>query len=217
MKITEHATRTEQLFGVRAEDIHKWIDGFFDQNGNDHSLRVTGKLGYDPYDHRRFRHCKEALGEAIKEFGDKYTSQQIKDVFETHVRDDYDGYLPSRADFENGTFTAKYHDSTHDEALSEVLDANELADYFDGLQPSQQESKKSLTSFSFRIVLPTVAAIILFITNIIYVIVPLVEESMLGQKRQMLKELTSTAVSIVDSYVALEQRGILRTLMFNNS
>ncbi len=32
---------------------------------------------------------------------------------------------------------------------------------------------------------------------------------MLGQKRQMLKELTSTAVSIVDSYVALEQRGIL--------
>ena len=25
-----HADRTEKLVGVRAEDIHKWIDGFFD-------------------------------------------------------------------------------------------------------------------------------------------------------------------------------------------
>ena len=209
MKITEHAIRTEQLFGVRGEDIHKWIDGFFDHEGSDHSLRMAEKVDYDPYDHRRFRHCKEALGEAVKEFGGKYTSQQIKDVFETHIRDDYDGYLPSRADFENGTFNAKYHDATHDEALGEVLDANELADYFNGLHVSQQESQQSLTSFSLRIVLPTGAAILLFVTNIIYVIVPLVEDSMLGQKRQMLKELTSTAVSIVDSYVALEQREVL--------
>ncbi len=209
MKITEHANRTEHLFGVRAEDIHRWIDGFFDHEGSDHSLRMAGKLDYDPYDHRRFRHCREALGEAIKEFGGRYTNQQIRDVFESHIRDDYDGYLPSRADFENGTFTAKYHETTHGEALSEVLDAAELADYFSGLHTSQHESQQSLTSFSLRIVLPTVAAIILFITNIIYVIVPLVEDSMLGQKRQMLKELTSTAVSIVDSYVGLEQRGVL--------
>ncbi|MFC1233815.1 DUF294 nucleotidyltransferase-like domain-containing protein [Vibrio sp. F74] len=209
MKITEHANRTEYLFGVRGEDIHKWIDGFFDHDGTDHSLRMARKMDYDPYDHRRFRHCKEALFEAIKEFGDKYTNQQIKDVFETHLRDDYDGYLPSRADFENGTFTARFHEATHGEELSEVLDANELADYFNGLPSSQQESQNTLASFSLRIVLPTVAAIVLFVTSIIYVIVPLVEDSMLSQKRQMLKELTSTAVSIVDSYVALEQRGLL--------
>ncbi|WED29577.1 DUF294 nucleotidyltransferase-like domain-containing protein [Vibrio sp. DW001] len=209
MKITEHANRTENLFGVRGEDIHKWIDGFFDHDGTDHSLRMARKMDYDPYDHRRFRHCKEALFEAIKEFGDKYTNQQIKDVFETHLRDDYDGYLPSRADFENGTFTARFHEATHGEELSEVLDANELADYFNGLPSSQQESQNTLASFSLRIVLPTVAAIVLFVTSIIYVIVPLVEDSMLSQKRQMLKELTSTAVSIVDSYVALEQRGLL--------
>jgi len=209
MKISEHASRTEQLFGVRAEDIHKWIDGFFDHNGSDHSLRMASNMDYDPYDHRRFRHCKEALSEAIKEFGGQYTNQQIKDVFETHIRDDYAGYLPSRADFENGTFTAKYHDAEHGEELREVLDANELEDYFSGLHTAQQESQPSLNSFSFRIVLPTIIAIVLFVTAIIYVIVPLVEDSMRGQKRQMLKELTSTAVSIVDSYVALEQRGVL--------
>ncbi|WED21332.1 DUF294 nucleotidyltransferase-like domain-containing protein [Vibrio sp. JC009] len=209
MKLSEHADRTEELFGVRAEDIHKWIDGFFDYGGKDHSMRMASNVDYDPYDHRRFRHCKEALAEAVKEFGDKYTNQQIKDVFETHIRDDYDGYLPSRTDFENGTFTARYHDAAHREELVEVLDASELADYFDGLHATEQQEQQTFTNFSFRIVLPTIVAILLFVTSIIYVIVPLVEESMLGQKRQMLKELTSTAVSIVDSYVALEQRGVL--------
>ncbi|MGX9418833.1 DUF294 nucleotidyltransferase-like domain-containing protein [Vibrio sp. WJH972] len=209
MKITEHADRTEQLFGIRGEDIHKWIDSFFDHEGNDHSLRMAEDMDYDPYDHRQFRHCKEALGEAVREFGDRYTTQQIKNVFETHIRDDYEGYLPSRADFRNGTFTSKYHDATHTQALSEVLDAKELADYFSGLHASQQESQSSFRSFSFRIVFPTIAAIILFITSVIYIIVPLLEESMVNQKRQMLEELTSTAVSIIDSYVALEQRGLL--------
>ncbi|MDG3087517.1 DUF294 nucleotidyltransferase-like domain-containing protein [Vibrio hannami] len=209
MKISDHADRTEQLFGIRAEDIHRWIDGFFDYNGVGHVSTMAKNIGYDPYDHRRFRHCREGLSEAIREFGDKYTSQQIKDVFETHIRDDYDGYLPSRADFENGTFTAKYHDAVHGEEHIDVLDANELADYFNGLHSSQQEKQPTFNSFSLRIVLPTTVAIFLFITAIIYVILPLVEDSMLGQKRQMLKELTSTAVSIVDSYVALEQRGVL--------
>ncbi|MHA2940102.1 DUF294 nucleotidyltransferase-like domain-containing protein [Vibrio sp. RC27] len=209
MKITEHADRTEQLFGIRGEDIHKWIDSFFDHEGNDHSLRMAEDMDYDPYDHRQFRHCKEALGEAVREFGDRYTTQQIKNVFETHIRDDYEGYLPSRADFRNGTFTSKYHDATHTQALSEVLDAKELADYFSGLHASQQENQSSFRSFSFRIVFPTIAAIILFITSVIYIIVPLLEESMVNQKRQMLEELTSTAVSIIDSYVALEQRELL--------
>ncbi|MGF1719640.1 DUF294 nucleotidyltransferase-like domain-containing protein [Vibrio kyushuensis] len=211
MKISEHANRTEQLFGIRAEEIHKWIDGFFDHNGTDHSLRMSSNMDYDPYDHRRFRHCKEALSEAVKEFGDKYTNQQIKDIFETHVRDDYAGYLPLRADFENGTFTAKYHDAAHAEEIREVLDAGELEDYFSGLHHSSQENQSSINNFSFRIVLPTIIAIVLFVTSIIYVIVPLVEDSMRGQKRQMIKELTSTAVSIVDSYVAQEQSGLMTT------
>ncbi|UPQ90056.1 DUF294 nucleotidyltransferase-like domain-containing protein [Vibrio sinaloensis] len=209
MKISEHAQRTQQLYGIRAEEIHRWIDGFFDYQGQDHAQTMKSSVEYDPYDHRRFRHCKEALAEAIKEFGDKYTSQQIKNVFETHVRDDYHGYLPTRADFENGSFTAKYHDANHQQDLSEVLDANELHDYFAGLRSAPDESSSSFSQFSWRLVVPTVMAIILFVTTIIYLILPLVEQSMLGQKRQMLKELTSTAVSIVDSYVALEQRGVM--------
>lgn len=209
MNISEHADRTEQLHGVRAEDIHRWIDGFFDYNGAEHCDTMAKGVDFDPYSHRRFRHCKEALAEAITEFGDRYTLQQIRNVLETHIRDDYHGYLPTRADFENDSFTAKYHDTSHSQDLAEVLDENELADYFAGLTTQQNENQSSLSHFSLRIVLPTVAAIVLFVTAIIYVIVPLVEESMLGQKRQMLKELTSTAVSIIDSYVALEQRGVL--------
>ncbi|GAA5218275.1 DUF294 nucleotidyltransferase-like domain-containing protein [Corallincola platygyrae] len=209
MKISEHANRTEQLFGIRAEDIHKWIDGFFDHDGFDHYLRMGKIMNYDPYDHRRFRHCKEALEEAYQEFGDKYSHSQIKNVMETHIKDDYDGYLPSRADFENGTFTAKYHDSMHNEELSAVLDAKELAEYFDGIRDSEAAGDRFINSFGLRIVMPTVLAIVLFVTAIIFVIVPLVEDSMMGQKRQMIKELTSSAVSIVDNYIALEQQGEL--------
>ncbi|TCI03996.1 PAS domain S-box protein [Corallincola luteus] len=209
MKISEHADHTEQLFGIRAEDIHKWIDGFFDHDGFDHYLRQGKIMNYDPYDHRRFRHCKEALAEAYQEFGDKYSRSQIKNVVETHIKDDYDGYLPSRADFENGTFTAKYHDAIHAEELSAILDANELADYFNGIRDDDLPGKSFVSSFGFRIVMPTILAILLFVTAIIFFIVPLVEDSMEGQKRQMIKELTSSAVSIVDSYVALEQQGEL--------
>ncbi|MEZ8100783.1 DUF294 nucleotidyltransferase-like domain-containing protein [Vibrio bivalvicida] len=209
MKISEHADRTEHLYGIRAEEIHRWIDGFFDYNGQEHSETMAKEVEFDPYSHRRFRHCKEALSEAIQEFGGKYTSQQIKEVFETHVRDDYHGYLPTRADFENGSFTAKYHDTSHQTQLGDVLDETELADYFNGLTTQQGEQDSPLSRFGLRIVLPTISAIILFVTAIIYVILPLVEASMVGQKQQMLKELTSTAVSVVDRYVSLEQSGVL--------
>ncbi|MGC9492239.1 DUF294 nucleotidyltransferase-like domain-containing protein [Vibrio genomosp. F10] len=209
MKTSDHAARTEQLFGIRGEDIHQWIDGFFDHNGVEHSHRMAENVDFDPYDHRRFRHCKEALAEACLAFGDKYTHAQIKNVFETHIRDDYEGYLPSRADFQNGTFTAKYHEATHSGALNEVLDTTEFADYFEGLRASKDDHSQPLSKFNFRIVLPTVAAIVLFVTSIFYVILPLVEHSLMNQKRQMLQELTSSAVSIVDSYVALEQQGVL--------
>lgn len=209
MKISEHADRTEHLFGIRAEDIHRWIDGFFDYNGQDHCETMAKEVEFDPYSHRRFRHCKEALAEAIQEFGGKYTNQQIKDVFETHIRDDYHGYLPTRADFENSSFTAKYHDTSHEAQLGDVLDESELADYFNGLSAVKSEQDSPLNRFGLRIVLPTISAIVLFVTAIIYLILPLVEDSMVGQKQQMLKELTSTAVSVVDRYVGMEKSGVL--------
>ncbi|KGY14025.1 chemotaxis protein [Vibrio tubiashii] len=209
MKISEHADRTEQLYGIRGEDIHRWIDGFFDYNGEEHNGTMAREVEYDPYSHRRFRHCKEALAEAIKEFGDCYTSSEIRNVFETHIRDDYHGYLPTRTDFENGSFTAKYHDTCHEAELGEVLDESELADYFSGLNAVHSDQQSPFNRFGLRIVLPTVSAIVLFVTAIFYLILPLVEKSMVDQKQLMLKELTSSAVSVVDSYIQLEQSGAL--------
>ncbi|RTZ17536.1 PAS domain S-box protein [Vibrio aquaticus] len=212
MKISEHADRTERQFGLRAEEIHLWIDGFFDHSGREHRETIATDVDFDPYSHRRFRHCKEALSEAIKEFGDKYTNQQIKDVFEAHIRDDYHGYLPSRVDFENNSFTAKYHDIDSEDDLAKVLDESELAEYFDGVNQEEDQGSSGFSRFNLRIILPTVCAVLLFITAILYVILPLVEGAMVGQKKQMLKELTATAVSIVDSYVDKERQGELTTL-----
>ncbi|MGY5452591.1 DUF294 nucleotidyltransferase-like domain-containing protein [Agarivorans sp. MS3-6] len=209
MKISEHADRTETLFGLRAEEIHKWIDGFFDHDGFDHYMRMGKIASYDPYDHRRFRHCKEALEEAYQEFGEKYSRQQIKNVVETHIKDDYDGYLPSRTDFENGTFTAKYHDAQHSEEMGSILSAQEMEDYFNGMADRSTPGNSFVSSFGFRIVIPTLLAILLFITAIVFVIVPQVEGSMMSQKKLMIKELTSSAVSIVERYIQLQESGEL--------
>lgn len=145
MKISEHADHTEQLYGIRAEDIHKWIDGYFDREGFDQFLqsgsrigRISGQgsrsghipEGYDPYGHRKFRHCREALPEAIREFSGRYSSDQVKRVFERHVRDDYNNYIPTRADFSNGKFSEKYHEA--DAAREPILTSSELARYFRG-------------------------------------------------------------------------------------
>lgn len=209
MKVSEHADHTELLFGLRAEDIHKWIDGFFDHDGFDYYLRKGKIMDYDPYDHRRFRHCKEALEEAYQEFSDKYSRSEIKSIVETHIKDDYDGYIPTRADFANGTFTAKYHDAMHNEELNTVLDAKELAEYFDGIRDNNSTNKRFINSFALRIVMPTIVAIVLFISSIAFIIIPLVEDSMIGQKQQMIKELTASAVSIIDGYIKLEKQGKL--------
>ena len=39
-------------------------------------------------------------------FGASYTREQIKAVFECHIQDDYDGFIPLQEDFENGTFAS---------------------------------------------------------------------------------------------------------------
>ena len=68
MKISEHADRSEKLVGVRAEDIHKWIDGFFDREGFRYFLGAKNPGSFSPYNHRKYRHCAEALEDAYREF-----------------------------------------------------------------------------------------------------------------------------------------------------
>jgi CBS domain-containing protein len=210
MKLSEHAEHTQRVVGVRAEDIHKWIDGFFDRAGFDQHL-ASGQLppDFDPYAHRRHRHCKEALEEAYQEFEGKYTREQIKGVFETHIRDDYNGYIPTREDFEDGTFNDKYHERDDSSREERILSKEELSEYFSGKAHRQLQKQREgiLTGFKLRIVLPTAMAVVVFIVSILVVIVPLFRENMLAQKRLMIKELTAAASSIVLQYADRVKQG----------
>lgn len=196
--------------GVRAEDIHKWIDGFFDAESFNHFLRTGSRRGFDPYNHRKYRHCAEALEDAYREFESKYTREQIKAVFESHLRDDYDGFIPLQEDFESGMFTEKYHESDERE-LEKILSEAELSEYFKGsAYPGYGKKQKLLSAgFYWRIVWPTVIAAILFGSSAFTIIVPVFRNSMMKQKKGMIKELTSIAANAVEFYLHQEQSGEL--------
>lgn len=204
MKLSTHADRTEKLVGVRAEDIHQWIDGFFDAEGFDHFLRKGSRRGFNPYNHRKYRHCAEALEDAYQEFEGSYSRKQILAVFECHIRDDYDGFIPLQEDFESGAFTEKYHEADEPDELEKILSEAELAEYFKGKAVAPQ---KISAGFYWRIVWPTVIAAILFAASAFTVIVPVFRNSMMKQKRALIKELTTTASSSIKFYIHKEQSG----------
>jgi CBS domain-containing protein len=204
LKITDHAAHTEKLYGLRAEDLHKWIDGYFDREGFDDFLRSGNRDGYNPYEHRQFRHCREALPELVREFSHLYTENQITKVFERHIKDDYDDYIPSREDFTNGTFSEKYHES---EASEPILTTSELSRYFKGLYYGRNRKEKSVLGFRFRIVLPAVISLLLFISTVYLLILPLFHDSLMKEKKLMIREISSVAVSVLDYYISLESSG----------
>ena len=110
MKIETHKKRSLAEFGVEAEDIHEWIDGFFDHSRFNAFLRTGVRVdGFDPYDHRIHRHCKDAEDECVETFLKHYSEKVIRGIFEQHIRDDYDGYYPDRTDFDRDDFHEKYH------------------------------------------------------------------------------------------------------------
>jgi CBS domain-containing protein len=211
MRTSEHADRTEKLIGIRAEDIHKWIDGFFDFEGFEDFLKSENYTKYDPYDHRKFRHCIEALEEAYEFFKDKYSKEQIKSVFESHLKDDYNGYLPKREDFENGTFTVQYHDSEGSTAAEAILSETELSEYFKGKSYlHKKKGKDKLTKgFQLKILLPTIIGTVLFISSVILVIIPVLRTNMMDSKKEMIKELTASAISLIEKNASLERNGVL--------
>jgi CBS domain-containing protein len=206
MKISEHADHTEILFNLRAEDMHKWIDGYFDRESFDQFLRFGKKQGYNPYEHRMFRHCREALPEALKEFSNTYTEEQIRQVFECHIKDDYDNYIPNREDFTNGRFSEKYHETG--EKQEPILTTSELTKYFKGLHYDRMKTQRpTRKGFRFRIVLPAVASLILFIASIFFIILPMFHDSLMQEKEEMIRGASSLAVSILDYYTSLESEG----------
>jgi len=211
MKISSHADRTEKLDGIRALDIHKWIDGFFDAESFGYFLQSGGNSGFNPYSHRKYRHCAEALDDAYKAFDGKYTREQIKAVFERHIRDDYDGIIPLQEDFERGTFTEKYHESNAPDQAEKILSEAELSEYFQGkTYPTHQKGNSKLSAgFYWRIVWPTAIAALLFASSAFTIIMPVFRSSMMKQKKEMIKELTSTATSVIEFYIKEEQSGAM--------
>ncbi|MCG8570346.1 MAG: DUF294 nucleotidyltransferase-like domain-containing protein [Spirochaetes bacterium] len=205
MTIREHADQTEKKFGIRAVDIHKWIDGFFDAESFE--LFIKGKTGVDfnPYEHRRYRHCREALKEAYQEFQSKYSKDQIKAVFESHLKDDYNGYIPCRNDFENGLFREKYHE--RGDFQDKVLTSVELSEYFKGKNYQISNKNKQKTDFKFllRIILPVLIALVLFLGTGLIFIIPVYYDIMMNNKKILIKELVNTAASSISYYIQEEK------------
>ena len=209
MQIAQHADRSEALTGMRAEDVHQWIDGFFNAESFRDFQRDRQSRDYDPYIHRKYRHCVEALEDAYKIFEDRYTRVQIKAVFESHIRDDYQGYMPRQEDFENGTFTEKYHESGDGNNQEEILSERELKEYFkDNSYPKSTKPRLS-AGFYWRIVWPSAIAAILFAASSFSIILPLFRDDMMKQKQDMIKELTRTAASAIAFYVHQEQNNLM--------
>ena len=209
MKLSQHADRTEKIVGIRAEDIHTWIDGLFDPESFDVFVKAGKFDGYNPYDHRKFRHCIESLQDAYEEFEGKYTREQIKAVFECHLKDDYNGYLPTREDFENGTFTEKYHEHEDKKEYDSILSEAELTEYFQGKEKSRKKEKKLTRGFIYRIVLPTAVAVVLFVISVFAVVIPVFRSNMMERKKEMIKELTASAISVINTYINAAENGLL--------
>ncbi len=67
----------------------------------------------------------------------------------------------------------------------------------------------SLFQFFIKIVLPSLLALILFILTLFYIVIPVFDQAMMDRKREMIRELTNSATSILEKYHKDEQEGIL--------
>jgi PAS domain S-box-containing protein len=69
--------------------------------------------------------------------------------------------------------------------------------------------KNRRTNFFFRIILPTLLAISLFILTIFFIIIPNTKKNILNGKQEMIRELTNSAWSILAKYEMDEKNGLL--------
>ncbi|THB65948.1 MAG: CBS domain-containing protein [Gammaproteobacteria bacterium] len=78
------------------------------------------------------------------------------------------------------------------------------------MQPyTKKTPAKNWKSFFYKIILPTILTIIMFIASFFFFLIPSMEENLLKEKRLMIKELTSTALSLIDEYYQQELSGEL--------
>ncbi len=64
-------------------------------------------------------------------------------------------------------------------------------------------------SFSLRIILPTLFAILFFVISMFVIIIPSLKRELMEDKREMIRELTNSAWSILDEQHAKEEKGLL--------
>jgi PAS domain S-box-containing protein len=66
------------------------------------------------------------------------------------------------------------------------------------------------SKFFAKIILPTLLTILLFFLTIFFIIIPRFKENIMIGKRQMIKELTNSASSILEKYETDERNGLIR-------
>ncbi len=73
----------------------------------------------------------------------------------------------------------------------------------------EKTMRKLSTKTSRRIVLPALLTILLFVIAIFHILLPQLEESFLNRKQEMIRELTETVWSLLESYYERETSGEL--------
>ena len=66
-----------------------------------------------------------------------------------------------------------------------------------------------VNKFYFNIILPSILSVLLFVLTFFFFIIPRFEQSILNGKREMIKELTNSAWSILSKYETDEKSGLL--------
>ena len=69
--------------------------------------------------------------------------------------------------------------------------------------------RKNRRNFFVQIILPTILAFLLFTVSIFSIIIPTFRQNILDRKREMIREITNTAWSILDEFHRMEQDGQL--------
>jgi len=63
--------------------------------------------------------------------------------------------------------------------------------------------------FFIRIILPSLLAFIIFVSTLFYIVIPAFEKAIMDRKREMIRELTNSVISIIAKYNNDEMRGLI--------
>ncbi len=72
-----------------------------------------------------------------------------------------------------------------------------------------KKQTRSMIQFFLKIILPALLAVIFFIITLFFVVIPVFEDAIMGRKKEMIKELTNTASSILEKYHMDEKEGLI--------